>query len=256
MSTVTTQASRAKARLSVNGVELDASGASPAELRERALNELLRQAALERGLLGQGQAAETAPEAFAAAVDALVEAQVPRQVPDDAECRRYFDANPARFAQGERVKASHILFAVTPGVPVVALRQRAEQALLDVRTAPQTFAGQARKLSNCPSAAEGGDLGWLEAGRAVPEFEAEVLRHAEVGVLPRLVHTRYGLHVVRVEAREPGVVPDFEESRGAVRATLERENQVTAMRHFIQRLAARARIEGVDLGAVGPPLAQ
>ena len=36
-------------------------------------------------------------------------------------------------AQRERVRARHILFAVTPGVDVVALRKRAEDALLEVR---------------------------------------------------------------------------------------------------------------------------
>ena len=49
----------------------------------------------------------------------------------------------------------HILFAVTPGVDVNALRQRAEACLLDVRCATpdgqDRFATAARATSNCPS---------------------------------------------------------------------------------------------------------
>ena len=54
---------------------------------------------------------------------------------------------------------------MTPGVDVVALRKRAEATLLDVRChdgkASDRFANAARASSNCPSGAEGGDLGWL-----------------------------------------------------------------------------------------------
>ena len=39
----------------------------------------------------------------------------------------------------------------------------------------------------------------------------------EVGVLPRLVHSRFGLHVVEVLAREGGTAQAFESVRGAVR---------------------------------------
>ena len=73
---------------------------------------------------------------------------------------------PARYAAGERVRLRHILFAVTPGVDVVALRKRAEArcstcAATTARPAIG-FADAARALSNCPSGAEGGDLGWVD----------------------------------------------------------------------------------------------
>jgi hypothetical protein len=38
------------------------------------------------------------------------------------------------YQSGERVRLRHILFAVTPGVHVVALRKRAEAALIEVRS--------------------------------------------------------------------------------------------------------------------------
>src|SRR5256885_10638543 len=62
----------------------------------------------------------------------------------------HFDANPARFAQGERVRLRHVLFAVTPGVDVRALTQRAEALLIELRCADDAglrFAEAARQWS-------------------------------------------------------------------------------------------------------------
>ena len=90
---------------------------------------------------------------------------------------------------------------MTQGTDVVALRNRAETTLLDLRchdvsAVGDRFAKAANALSNCPSGAEGGDLGWLITADCAPEFAKELFGHTDVGVLPRLVHSRYGLHVV------------------------------------------------------------
>ena len=59
-------------------------------------------------------------------------------------------------------------------------------------------------------------MGWLTAQDCAPEFAREIFGKPEVGVLPRLVHSRFGLHVVEVLAREPGVEPPFEAVKSAV----------------------------------------
>ena len=178
--------------------------------------------------------------------------------PSDEACRRYHAAHAGRFAAGERVHVRHILFAVTPGVDVVALRQRAEGTLVDVRchdgAAGDGFADAARVLSNCPTGAEGGDLGWIEAKDCAPEFAREVFGKTEVGVLPRLVHSRFGLHVVEVRARQPGVVSDFATARGAVAVALRQQGFVTVLRRYLQVLAGAAIVEGVDLEGADTPL--
>ena len=120
----------------------------------------------------------------------------------------------------------------------------------------QRFATQAAALSNCPSGAEGGELGWLELGDCAPEFGRELFGRAEVGVLPRLVHSRFGLHVVEVIAREPGIQRPFEAVRAAVELALRQQAFVASTRQFLQLLAADARIEGVDLEAADSPLVQ
>jgi peptidyl-prolyl cis-trans isomerase C len=247
----------------VNGVAVHgpAETVAPETLRQRACTELLRQAAQREGLLAAADAPGTdgaISEAATAAIDALLERVLRVPEPSDEACRRHHAAHAGRYATGERVRLRHILFAVTPGVDVVALRRRAEDTLLEVRchdgTAGDGFADAARALSNCPSGAEGGDLGWVEAADCAPEFAREIFGRAEVGVLPRLVHSRFGLHVVEVRAREPGVVPEFAAVRGAAAVALRQQGFVTALRQYLQVLADAAIIEGVDLERTATPL--
>ena len=137
----------------INGVALHASGEQlPAELlRQRACTELLRQQAQQEGLL----AADDAPgldgatsEAATRAIEALLEQALQVPEPSDEACRRYHAAHPAFGGQGERAHLRHVLFAVTPGVDVGQLRQRAEALLLELRCADDgglAFADAARQ---------------------------------------------------------------------------------------------------------------
>lgn len=253
---------------SVNGVPLAAPGEALDEetLRQRACQELLRQAAMAGGLLDADDPppVEGAPsESASAAIEALLERELAGPEPDDETCRRWHAANAQRFAVGERVRLRHVLFAVTPGVDVTALRQRAEACLIDLRAGGRDtvvesdrFAQAAARLSNCPSGAHGGDLGWLLAADCAPEFAREIFGHAEVGVLARLVHSRFGLHVVEVQERQPGAVPDYAAVRDAVRRTLANQAWATALRQLLQRLAGQARLQGVALDGASTPLLQ
>lgn len=255
--TVSTRPSR------INDVCLHRPGVRPAadELRQRACTELLRQAAQREGLLAPDDRPDddgVISAAAAEAIEVLLDRVLAIPAPDADQCRRHYAANRARFATGARVLARHILFAVTPGLDVVALRKRAEACLLEVRChddgAKDAFAAAARTLSNCPSGAAGGALGWLTPADCAPEFAHAVFAGQEIGVLSRLVHSRFGLHVVEVLARESGSTPEFLEVRGAVESDLRQRAFIAALRQYVRILAADALIEGVELDAAATPL--
>lgn len=249
----------------INGVTLHKSDdvLSPEDLRQRACSELLRQAAQAAGLLN---ADDDLPmdgvmsAAASSAIETLLDRQLLLPEPTDADCRRHYAAHVGRYRTGERVRARHILFAVTPGVDVAALRKRAEPVFLDVRchdgSGVDRFADAARRWSNCPSGEHGGDLGWLRADDCAPEFARELFGRIEIGVLPRLVHSRFGLHIVEVMAREPGVTQPFESVRSAVINALRQQVYVTALRQYLSLLAGAATLEGVELDAADTPLVQ
>jgi len=249
----------------VNGIALHAPGHAlpPDDLRQRACTELLRQAAQKEGLLRADDAPSVdgvISEAATVAIEALLDRMLSIPEPSEDACLRHHAAHEATYRTGERTRLRHVLFAVTPGVDVVALRKRAEAMLLDVRChdgkTNDQFAAAARTWSNCPSGGDGGDLGWLSSTDCAPEFAREVFGRAEVGVLPRLVHSRFGLHVVEVLAREPGVAQPYEDVRGAVAMALRQVAYVTALRQYLAVLAGNAKVEGVDLAAADTPLVQ
>lgn len=251
----------------INGVTLnrESEALAPDALRQRACTELLRQAAMRDGLLDANDAAPVdgvISEAASQAIDAWLERELRVPEPSDEACQRHFAANAARYRSGERVHVRHVLFAVTPGMDVVKLRNRAEACLLDVRCHDGSageggaFGRAARELSNCPSGEQGGELGWLSPGDCAPEFARELFGKPEVGVLPRLVHSRFGLHVVEVLAREGGEPQPFEAVRGSVAMALRQQTYVTALRQCLQMLAGAAVVEGVALDSVDTPLVQ
>jgi peptidyl-prolyl cis-trans isomerase C len=251
---------------SINGIPLHLAdeALSPDELRQRACSELLRQAAVAQSLLSiddQPSADGVLSEAASTAIEALLAQNLLMPEPSDEACQRHYTAHQASYATGERVNVRHILFAVTEGVDVTLLRNRAETCLLNVRchdgkNLDDTFARDAKNLSNCPSGAEGGDLGWLASSDCAPEFAKELFGNKEVGVLPRLVHSRFGLHVVEVLAREAGKNQPFESVRGAVAMALRQKTYVTALRQYLALLAGEAVMEGVDLDAADSALVQ
>ena len=258
MSTVVAEVAR------VNGVALNAPHELLDEetLRQRACTELLRQAAQQAGLLPASDVpgVEGAISVEASnAIEQLLERELDLPDPSEEACRRYHEAHPAAHAQGERAQLRHVLFAVTPGVDVKQLRLRAEALLIELRCADDggtQFAKAAAQWSNCPSGQQGGDLGWLTRADCAPEFAREVFGGAEVGVLARLVHSRFGLHVVEVVARDPGQQPSFEEVRQAIALTLRQQAWVNALRQYLQLLAGAAVVEGVSLDAAESPLVQ
>jgi peptidyl-prolyl cis-trans isomerase C len=249
----------------INGVPLQADGeALDAEtLRQRACTELLRQEAMRAGLLAADDPVPqqgATSEAASAAIEQLLERELIVPEPSDEACRRHFDAQATTYRSGDRARVRHLLFAVTPGVDVRRLRERAEAALLELRChrdgEGDRFPVLAAELSNCPSGAQGGDLGWLKREDCAPEFAREVFGGTEIGVLPRLVHTRFGLHVIEVQAREPGRTPTFEAVRGAVALALRQQAFVSALRQYLQLLAGAAEVVGVELDSADTPLVQ
>lgn len=255
----------------VNGVALHGPDdmPDPAELRQRACTELLRQAARRDGLLPAGDAAPLdgiVSEAASDAIERWLDTHLQLPAPSDEACRRYHAAHARRYRRGERVHMRHVLFAVTPGVDVGALRARAERCLLDVRCHDSNdhgshsnhaaFEAAARDLSNCPSSVNGGDLGWVTSEDCAPELARELFGQVEIGVLPRLVHSRFGLHVVEILARDAGAALPYDAVKGAVQHALQQQTWMTALRQCLQLLAADAELEGVTLDEAASPLVQ
>jgi peptidyl-prolyl cis-trans isomerase C len=190
------------------------------------------------------------------AIETLLDQEAPVPEPTVDECRTVYDNRQDEFRSGDLVEASHILLAVTPNAPVEAIRRQAESVLKQALAAPESFGSLARQFSNCPSSAQDGNLGQLTRGETVPEFDRALFESESTGVLPRLVNTRYGFHIISVARRVPGRTMDFETAQPRIADGLRERVRAKAAEQYVRMLASRARIAGVDLGAADTPLMQ
>ena len=252
---------------SINGIALHAAGEplAPEALRERAYGELLRQQAVRLGCLPE-QSVTLAPELGAAereAIEAMLEREILLPEPSEEACLRHYAAHKPQHVIDQAVHLRHILFAVTPGVDVQKLAQRAEAALLELtrKDAPAgRFEQLAAELSNCPSGAQGGDLGWIGPRDCAPELAQALFFQSEpgfgIGLHPRLVHTRYGLHIIELLERRKGRQLEFEAVRDSIAAQLELRSRATAWRQYMMLLVGQAEIVGLELEGADTPLVQ
>ncbi len=236
--------------ITVNGIKVDASNWPTPQLA--AIHELVRQRARDLGYIDDA-ADDTETER---AIERTLVEDVNTPEPTEEECKRWHEANPRLFHSGDLVGARHILFQITPGSPVAAIRSVAESMLHELRTTPELFEARAREHSNCPSGANGGALGQLQRGETVPEFEKAIFADQTIGVLPHLATTRHGFHIIAVDRRIEGRQLPFELVHDKVAAELRKCSEARALSQYVRMLAGNADIEGVDLDAVATPLVQ
>jgi peptidyl-prolyl cis-trans isomerase C len=216
------------------------------------IRDLLVQRAQQRGLLEDGHTEQQAD----AAIERLLDTEVLTPEPSDEECSRYYALHPDAFTSGDLVFARHILFAVTPGAPIALIRDHAEKVLQEVRSAPERFGGLAAQYSNCPSAQQAGNLGQLGRGDCVPEFEQALFEGRATGVLPRLVKTRFGFHIVAVDQRVPGQTVPYKAVREQIAARLYAQVQEKALTQYVRVLAGECGVEIPGIAAADSPLVQ
>lgn len=192
------------------------------------------------------------------AIDRVIAAEVALPAPDEASCRRFFDANRSQFRSPTLYEARHILIPAMPEDEEerAAAKQQAETLIARLQREPELFGQFAREYSACSSKDNGGHLGQFASGTTVPEFET-FLDGLEIGQLsPVPVPTRYGFHVLQLIQREPGRDLPYDSVQQHVADYLCESVFRTAVRQYIAMLAAEAEISGVALAGADSPLLQ
>ncbi|MFC7666631.1 peptidylprolyl isomerase [Hymenobacter humi] len=98
-------------------------------------------------------------------------------------------------------RASHILIKPEGTTPEAKAAAKAKaQDILNKIKAGADFAALARQFGTDGTKDQGGDLGWFGQGRMVPEFEKAIFGATAPGLLPNVVETSFGYHVIKVTA--------------------------------------------------------
>ena len=97
-------------------------------------------------------------------------------------------------------------------------------------------------------------LGQLSRGESVPEFESAIFGNETTGVLPTLVNTRYGFHIVAVDRRVPGRRPPFEIVQGRIAQRMSQQSWARALAQYVRVLTAE--LTAKESGSAANPLVQ
>lgn len=181
-------------------------------------------------------------------IAALLETEVELTTADAETCERYYEANKERFKTPVLIACSHILLGADPNdlEERAARKVEAEGLIETLKDSPEKFAALAELNSDCPSKEVGGQMGQLDKGQTVPEFERQVFT-LEVGLADYPVESRYGFHIVRIDQRVEGEQLPYEAVEERIRGYLQERNYRSAVNQYIQLLAGDAEIDGVEI---------
>jgi peptidyl-prolyl cis-trans isomerase D len=141
---------------------------------------------------------------------------------DEAAIQEYYDKHQERFWVAEQVKASHILFRLTPDMDEDSRQKKRALAekVLEKARAGKDFAELARTYSDdAGSAIDGGSLGYFTHGTMVPAFEA-VAFAMKPGQISDIVETSLGYHIIKCEGYKKERTKPLDDVRNDVRAAL------------------------------------
>lgn len=158
------------------------------------------------GLLTQAKQALGVP-------GANVNAAAKRTVPE-AEIRAVYD----RFVSAQQGAKEYQIFHI-----MLKSENEAELALAKLNAGASFESIAAAQSADPGSAAKGGALGWAQAQIFTPEFAAAVRATTIPGLYPKVVHTPFGWHIIRVQAERALVIPKFEQVRATIEAKLSAE---------------------------------
>lgn len=182
-------------------------------------------------------------DAFLAKLD---RANAPTDEAAEAMARSMYKAKPERFQSPEEVHARHILIAGDDA----AARAQAEKLVEDIKKGADFAALAQERSADKGSAAKGGDLGFFARGRMVPEFEAAAFALQQPGQLSDVVQSKFGYHIIQLQARRPAGQRPFEE----VRDQLVQEVKDTAMQqgrvNEAQKLQAQTQVNDEAIKAL------
>ena len=136
--------------------------------------------------------------------------------PEEDLLKGHFEEQKVRFVTPEARMASHILLEVDAAAAEVDIETAREQAeeLAERARAGEDFAALAIEYSqDVGSAADGGDLGWVEPGFMVQAFEDGLYNLSAEGSISDPIQTGFGFHVIYLREIRPSEGMTYTEAR-------------------------------------------
>jgi peptidyl-prolyl cis-trans isomerase SurA len=140
----------------------------------------------------------------------IIGRQVQRRVNiTDDDVERYYKLNAKNYREGERARLRHILLPLSENDPPDQVKEATARAteLYKRIAAGEDFGKLAGEYSHGAGHQAGGDIGWVNRGTLLKPIEDVAFDKLAVGQVSQPVRSSMGIHLVKLEARENGVLP-------------------------------------------------
>lgn len=162
--------------------------------------------------------------------------------PDEADIKAFFSLHADKVKSPPAVRVRHLLLPCEVGREDET--EATARELLAVAR-PDNFAELAKRHSACPSAAGGGDLGFVRAEDLDPGF-AEAAFRMPVGEVGGPVRTPFGYHLLLVEERRLPAPLTLENARPNIIKFLQRQAMSRRLDEWVTELRERAVINLIE----------
>ena len=173
-----------------------------------------------------------------------------------SDLQSYYRENQDRYRVPEQVNVRHVLIKTPLPGPngkvddnaVKAAKQKAEDILKQLKSGAN-FGELAKKYSeDTASAVNGGELGWINRGQTVPEFEktAFSLKNGEIS---GLVQSSYGFHIIQLEEKHDAHVKSLDEVKAEIEPVVRQQKAAAVADNAAAKLLSAAKSQGLDKAA-------
>jgi peptidyl-prolyl cis-trans isomerase C len=160
------------------------------------------------------------------------------------EAKQYFENKRNSYTEPEQVRVSHILVAVPKGATEeqkAEARLKIEQIRDRIKNG-EDFATLAKQVSDCPSGADGGDLGFICSGQTNDgplEDTAFTIKPNQITI----IWTHLGYDLLKVTGHKDRKEYSFEEVQEAVNRQVVQSKIKQVLETYINDLRSAAKIE-------------
>ena len=185
------------------------------------------------------------------------------------DIQQYYDQHKTEMDRPEEVRLSEILISTqttaavktekgetalpeSPSPDVVAQAQAKANQVYDLLKQGGNFADLAKKYSNGPTAAVGGDLEYFKRGTLSKEYESKVFA-LQPGQYTEPIRTNQGFVILKVTEHQAAGVPPLKQVETQVQEQIYMTKMQPALRDYLTKLREEAYIDikpgYIDTGA-------